>query len=210
MIISADTLRSFRFVHQIDSITFDTVKNFTAFHDVKILKNDMQGLCDSLILNLKDSVFTLFKRPVLWTDSTQLSGDTIKIFINNKTIDKLELIENGFVINSSDLLLFNQIKGRKITGFFREKELRELRAVGNALSLYYMIDDEDKSYIGVNKTECSSLSLFFKNKKVESARFYNDPVASILPMTTDHESLKLKGFEWRFLEKPLSIEDLNE
>lgn len=209
MHITADTLRSFRIIHQIDSITFDTIKYFTAFYNVKILKTDMQGLCDSLILNQKDSVFSLFRRPVLWTDTTQLSGDTIKIFLKNKTIDKLELISNGFVINSADLLLFNQIKGRKVTAFFREKQLRELKSVGNAQSLYYMLDD-DKSYIGANKTECSSLSLHFKDKKVEAARFYNDAVATIHPMDVDHESLKLKGFEWRFLEKPKSVLDLNQ
>ena len=61
--ITADTLTTFKQIATIaatDSTAAesDTAQILYAYHHVKILKSDMQGVCDSLTYSLRDSVFS--------------------------------------------------------------------------------------------------------------------------------------------------------
>jgi hypothetical protein len=80
--------------------------------------------------------------------------------------------------------------------------------IGNARSLYYMLD-EFKAYIGVNSTECSSIRFTFSENDIKSIKFFTSPRSQILPMRgTNHEDINLDGFNWRFSERPMTLADL--
>lgn len=186
----------------------DTVRTILAYHDVRIFKSDLQALCDSLSYSSADSIFRMFQRPVLWSDSSQFTADTVLMQLANDQIDKVLLRQNTFIANSSDEVFFNQISGRNSVANFEDGQLRTVRVVGNAESVYYALDDED-AYIGVNKAACSEILLYFADDKVDGIVFYTQPQASLMPMkNTDHEALKLKGFNWRFGERPKKLEDI--
>ena len=57
----------------------DSTGFIEAVGNVQILKSDFHAVCDSLYYSDVDSTFTLFRSPVCWADTTQISGDTIKI-----------------------------------------------------------------------------------------------------------------------------------
>lgn len=186
----------------------DTIKYLIADNDVKLLRGNFQGICDSLVYQSQDSLFLLLDDPVVWADSSQIVGDTIELYLQNDEMDRMEVYPNAFLSNSPDLIYFNQISGRRFTSIFREGDLDYMDVIGNARSLYYMLDDED-AYIGVNKTECSRIRFRFKDKQIASIKSYVDPKSQILPMTgTDHNELKLEGFQWRYEERPQSLVDL--
>lgn len=186
----------------------DTFRLILAFHDVRIFKSDMQALCDSLSYSTADSTFSLFKNPVIWSDSSQFTADTVHMQLANDRIDKVHLRNNSFIVNTPDEIFFNQIKGRNSTAFFQEGQLHHVRVSGNAESIYYALDDDD-AYIGVNKAECSEMLIRFRDDRVDEIVFYTQPKATLLPMkTTDHQALKLKGFSWRYSERPRSVDDL--
>ena len=186
----------------------DTLRMILAYHDVRIFKSDMQALCDSLSYSSADSIFRMFRQPVMWSDSSQFTADTVLMQLANDQIDKVFLRQNSFIVNTPDELFFNQISGKNSTAIFEDGQLRNVRVSGNAESVYYALDDED-AYIGVNKAICSEMLLLFAGNKVDGIVFYAQPQASLMPMkSTDHQALKLKGFQWRYAERPKGVEDL--
>ena len=118
------------------------------------------------------------------------------------------MIQNTLVVNSEDGLLFNQIKGRNTTAFFRDDEVREMLVEGNAQAIYYALDDK-RAYIGLNETQCSEMRLYFGNNQVESIKFYTEPTGSFSPMKkTGSNTKKLDGFFWEQLRRPRRLADL--
>jgi lipopolysaccharide export system protein LptA len=179
-----------------------------AYHDVRIFKSDLQAVCDSMAYSTVDSLFRLFTDPIIWSDTSQFTADTVRIQLANDKIDRIFLRQNSFIINSPDEIFYNQIKGKHSTAFFDSSELRRVRVVGNAESVYYALDDED-AYIGVNKTICSEMLIFFGDNEVEGIRFYNEPKATLFPMKeTDHASLQMEGFHWQLEKRPQTVDDL--
>ncbi|MEZ5039145.1 MAG: OstA-like protein [Saprospiraceae bacterium] len=202
--MSADTLLSTR----TDSLASDSSRLLQAYRDVRLYKSDLQALSDSLTYNAVDSLFTFFYDPIIWSDTTQFTADTIRMQMANDNIDKIFLYNKSFIINSPDEIFFNQIKGKNITASFKEGNLRKMDVQGNAESLYYA-RDEGGGYVGVNKTVCSDMVLFFGDNQIERILFLTAPQATMFPMKkVDHESLKISGFNWISTERPTGLPDL--
>jgi lipopolysaccharide export system protein LptA len=203
--MAADTLTSYK------PDTASDVRLLLAHLDVRIFKSDMQAVCDSLSFSSADSIFWFFKLknlPLIWSDTSQFSGDTIRMLLKNKKLDRIWLRQNALVINSEDELMFNQIKGRNTTAFFRDDEVREMLVEGNAQAVYYALDDA-RAYIGVNETECSEMRLYFGDNKVEGIKFYQEPSGKFIPMKkAGNESKKLEGFFWEKERRPRRVGDL--
>lgn len=179
-----------------------------AYKDVRILKSDLQALCDSLSYSSVDSLFRLFIEPIIWSDTSQFTADHVRIQLANDAIDRIFMDENSFIVNSPDDVFFNQIKGRNSIAFFDSSELRRVRVIGNAESVYYALDDED-AYVGVNKTVCSEMKIIFGNNQIEGIVFYDQPSADLFPMKeADHDGLRLPGFSWQIDRRPETVADL--
>lgn len=201
--MAADTLLSLR----ADSLQNDSSRLLLAYNDVRIYKSNLQAICDSLSYSSVDSIFRLFRAPIIWSDTSQFVADTIHMQLKDQKLDRIFLRDNAFIINSPDELFFNQIKGRYVTAFFRDDELRRMEVQGNAESVYYALD-EAGGYVGVNKTVCSEMTLLFGNNQVEQIKFFNQPQAKAVPMRqANHEEMKIPGFRW---EKDLRIRSVDD
>lgn len=203
--MSADTLTSYK----PDSAT--DVRLLLAHRDVRIFKSDMQAVADSMSFSSADSIFWFYKidtLPVMWSDTSQFSADTVRMLLKNKTLDRIWLRRNALVINSEDGQFYNQIAGRNTTAFFREDQLREMLVEGNAQAIYYALDDK-RAYIGLNETQCSEMRLFFGDNKVESIKFYQEPTGKFVPMKkAGRDTKKLDGFFWETQRRPRRVADL--
>jgi hypothetical protein len=203
--MAADTLTSFK----PDSAS--DVRLLLAHRDVRIFKSDLQAVCDSLTFSSADSIFWFYKiqnLPLIWSDTSQFSGDTIRMLLKNSKLDRIWLRQNALVVNSEDGLLFNQIKGRNTTAFFRDDEVREMLVEGNAQAIYYALDDS-RAYIGLNETACSEMRLYFGDNQVEGIKFYQEPTGKFVPMKkAGKEQKKLDGFFWERTRRPRSVEGL--
>lgn len=202
MFMSSDTLVALKETPE------DSTRILLGYKDVRIFKNDLQVVCDSLAYNSADSLFEFYQSPIIWSDTSQFYADEIKMQMANDQIDQIFLINNAFIINSPDEAFYNQIKGKNITAFFKENELDQMDVIGNAESVYYARDEED-AYMGVNKSVCSKMLVYFGNNEIEFIHFYTAPVSNMLPMKkANHEDLKLPGFRWEKKLRPKSVEDL--
>ena len=187
--------------------TGDSVQHMRAFADVRIFKSNLQGLCDSLRFNSRDSVFRFIGEPVMWSDTTQFTADTIHMLLKNETIDRFLLRENGFIVNTLSPSLHNQVKGKYITAFFENDNVETMLVEGNAESIYY-VQDDDKAYIGVNKAICSEILILFEESEIDEIKFLTNPNSEMIPITKVNPlAMRLKGFRL-VTTRPASIADL--
>jgi lipopolysaccharide export system protein LptA len=75
----------------------DSGKILLAFHHVKFFKKDLQGKCDSLTYDEKDSIMNMYHSPVLWSDENQLTADTMHMLMKNKKMNVLLMNNNSFI-----------------------------------------------------------------------------------------------------------------
>lgn len=183
-------------------------KTMIVYHNVKIYKDDLQGICDSLFYSDADSTIRMYGLPVLWSDSTQFSSDTIFMSMKNKQLDQIHLHSNGFIVNYLDSLLYNQLKGRDIYGYFRDDTLYKIHAIGNGESIYYGQDDK-KGYLGINYAQCSEIVIKVKDDKFSRVSFTLQPVAKFTPMQmATRADFSLQKLNWQISISPQSKEDL--
>ena len=174
----------------------DSITILVGHPDVRIFKSDFQAICDSLYFNDRDSVFHLIGRPIMWSENSQFTGDTIFVFLKNGKIDKVNIVNNGFILSTEESIFFNQIKGKLITAYFKEGEITKMHVKGNAETIYYILDDST-AYIGVNQLICSEIWVYFNDGQVSRIKNMDKPDGHSYPMRgTNHDALKLKGFRW--------------
>ncbi|HKK74163.1 MAG TPA: OstA-like protein [Saprospiraceae bacterium] len=204
LFLASDTL----FSRNLDTTGVDSSRTLSAYRDARFYKSDFQGVCDSMVYTSADSLFRLFGNPLLWSDSTQFKADTMRIQLANGEIDRVYLMANAIIINQTHPQFFNQIKGKKITAYFKAGELDYLVVEGNAESVYYA-KDETGAYIGVDQSISSKLLIRFREGEISEIRSYKDPQSTLSPMDeVDHASLRLKGFDWRIDRRPTRRMDI--
>ena len=181
-----------------------------AFHHVKFFKSDLSGKCDSIHSNQQNGLTQLFKAPVIWSQDSQITGDSIHLISNPKTkkLDSLKVLRNAFIIQK-DSAGFNQIKGRNILGKFIENDLQDVYVIGNAESIFFVRNDGDNSLIGIDKTTSSSINFKFKDSKLQSSKSITKPDGGTYPLSEfPKNTRKLRGFIWREKERPLTKESI--
>ncbi|WP_411273775.1 OstA-like protein [Daejeonella sp.] len=194
-----------------DSIPLDTARNriVIAYRNAKIFKSDLQARADSMFFSYSDSTVRCYFNPIVWAQGSQLTGDTIYLQLKNKKLDNMLLQHNSFIVNSEDKdsVNFNQIKGKVITGYFRDNKLNQLFVDGNAESVYYV--KEDSAYVGLNHQVSSRIKINFSDGRLRGINFIRAVQASTKPMNKLTEEDKiLKGFIWKPKDRPKSKEEI--
>jgi lipopolysaccharide export system protein LptA len=202
---------------KVKTVAKDTIQNdnkqLFAYHRVKFYKEDIQGKCDSLYYNVNDSVMKMRGKPVLWNDENQLTADTINVVTGAKSLKKMELKNNCFIISEEDSLHYNQIRGKNMQGYFKDNKLVRVNIQGNGQTIYYAKEknkETKKEEIkAVNRAECSDLIIYLKDNDIEKINFLNKPDATLFPIEkVDVKEFKLKNFIWRKKERPLNKEEI--
>ncbi|MFY7899692.1 MAG: OstA-like protein [Chitinophagaceae bacterium] len=192
----------------------DTNNNrfFEAYYHVKIFSDSLQAVCDSMFYSLEDSVFRLYKNPVAWSQENQITGDTLFLFTENRKPQKLWVYENAMSVQKVGELYYNQVKGNSITALFSDGKIDSLRAKGNAETIYYGQDEQNK-FIGVNKANCDVIDMYFLQQKERSTAqkivLRNNLQGTAYPMRqVNHETLRLKNFQWFIDKRPKTKFDI--
>jgi lipopolysaccharide export system protein LptA len=187
-----------------------TDRYFKGWHHVRIFSDSMQAISDSLWYSGKDSTFRLYTDPVMWASNSQITGDTIYLYTKNKNPDRLYVFENGLAINLSDKNMYNQIKGNRLHGYFRNGEIDYMRSQGNAESIYYL-KEEDGKVKGINNATGDIIDLRFKNKELNKVVFISEVSGTLYPVRQATEQNKfLRGFKWLEDKRPKTKFELFE
>jgi lipopolysaccharide export system protein LptA len=187
-------------------------KVVTIWPRVKFFKEDLQGKCDSLVYQDSDSSFYLFRDPVIWNDSTQMTGKNIIVTMANGSTDSLKIYTDAFVLSKEDYEFHHQVKGRDMFGKFVDDKIKTILVKGNGQSLYVIREDNDEEnppYIGINRADCSEILIRFEDGEIDQIVYIKQAEAKTYPMKDVNEALlKLDGFYPRFKERPKSKEEI--
>ena len=103
---------------------------------------------------------------------------------------------------------FNQIKGKNMKGYFIDNQLYKIEVTGNGQTIYYAQED-DGSFIGVNKIDCSDMMILVKDNTIDKITFITEPEATLYPMgELDPKELLLRDFKWLEEKRPRKKEDI--
>lgn len=174
-----------------------------AFRGVQAYKSDLQAVSDSMVYNFTDSTIGFYTEPILWTDSNQITGDTIIVFRNEDGLERLEAYKNGFVIEKDPNGLYNQIKGKHLEAFFIAGRIHRVDVDGNGQSVYYAREDSTQ-YSGVNDVVCGKMVINIDtSNRIRTIVFKNKPKATFYPLEKFPASKsRLEDFKWNALLRP--------
>jgi lipopolysaccharide export system protein LptA len=178
-----------------------------AFHGCRIFSEGIQAKCDSLAYSFQDSVIRLYTKPVIWSEDNQLTSDSMAVFTKNRQTERLELYNAAFVSSEVDTSRYNQIKGRSLTGFFKNNELFKIEIKGNGESLYYLLDGEDIA--GINQSKCANIEALVENGKISVITDFGSPEGFIDPPDLlIKREIRLEGFSWLDHLRPKNRSDI--
>lgn len=219
MYLSADTLLSFKEVYFswltsgdstgiTDSLQeTDSLRIVKAYYHMKMIQGKVSAVSDSMFYSEQDSIFKLYVFPVMWMDSTQITGDSIYLYTKNKEIHKVDIFGNAYVVHWQDADVFNQVKGKFMQAFIENKKIKKIEVDGNAESIYF-IKDKD-AYTGANKSSSGFITVSFNDGEVNRIKLTGSPEAEFTPMKKINlSSFRLDGFSWQWEKKPQTPYDV--
>jgi lipopolysaccharide export system protein LptA len=203
LFLHADTISA---VTRYDS-TMKEYRLMRAFHGCRIYSREIQAKCDSLSYSFRDSVIRMYTAPVIWSEENQLVSDSIALFTKNRQADRMELYSSAFVTSQVDDSRYNQVKGRSLTGYFKDNELFKIDVEGNGETIYWLLDGEE--VVGVNKAKCARIEIFVEDGKITAINEYQNPEGVIdPPLKVNAETERLDGFSWFDLIRPKKMMDI--
>ena len=188
-----------------------------AYRRVRMYNRDLQAICDSMNFSTKDSLVYLYNDPVVWAGGNQLTATTINLKLKDGMADQFHMEENSLIVNPMDptfikiidSTMFNQIKGRKVTGYLRNNELYQVFVDGSGETIYY--PDDQGFPFALTKVLSSQIRIELENRVIQNITFLKKPEGTMNPLFMVDESMKyLGGFQWRESERPTSKSSIFE
>ncbi|WP_460679916.1 OstA-like protein [Mucilaginibacter koreensis] len=183
------------------------IRILTAHHHALLFKSDLQGKADSMFYSASDSIIRLYVKPMLWTQGSQLSGDTIHLQMKNRKLNNMELFQNAFAVNieENDSTHFNQVAGKRMRGFFVDNKMSQMYVDGNAETIYFNRDSGRVTEMQRSLT--SRIKVNFKDNKVANIKWLIKPEFRYGPLSKFKEDERLlKNFIWKPKDRPTSKE----
>lgn len=193
-----------------DTLASDTTETriVSAYYNVKIFKSDLQVIADSAYFGYPDSLIRCFGAPMMWSQGSQLSADTLYLQLKNDKIDNMLLQNKAFIVSTElDSSKFNQVKGKRISGFFTNDKLDRVFVDGNAESIYYIV--ENNKFTAMTRSISSRIKVLFKDDKLTDIISIRKAAHTYYPISKVPEDQEfLEGFIWKPELRPKSKEEV--
>lgn len=123
----------------------------------------------------------------------------------------MKIFEASMIISEAAPGSYNQIKGRNLTGYFKENELHRIDVMGNGQTVYYATEEEgeEKKVVGVNRADCSDVVIYVEDSDIKRIAMINKPSGGLHPLSLSKETDRiLDGFFWETANRPTSRESI--
>lgn len=188
--------------------TPDSLRLMVANPEVRFWRVDLQGVCDSMTFVQQDSMLHMNGDPVLWNENRQIFGNTIKIHLNDSTVDRAELPDFAFVAEAIEDEFYNQMSGKSMIAKFEQGELRELYLNGSVQAIM-LPEENDSTFNKLVSIESSYLEAFFAGRDIERARLWPETTGTVTPLYLVRKSqLYLPKFRWEDALRPTGPDDI--
>lgn len=207
--LHADTLRMKTFNMDTDSM----YREVYVYHHARSYRSDMQAVADSITYNTRDSLLTLVRDPIVWSDNRQIVGEQIVVLLADSTIRRVDVKQQALSIElMKDGEHYNQVSAKTLIAYFDEKgNMRQTHAIGNVKTIYYPLDDKDSSIIALNYLEGDTMRMYVDTLQQMEKIWVSKPIGTAYPLTqAPPEKAHLPGFAWFDYIRPRDPEDIFE
>lgn len=179
--IHADTLFTEELHYTDSAMTDSTYRRVRAYFGVRVWRDDMQMMCDSMVYFSSDSTMHLYRQPICWSENQQMSADSMVVFLANGAVDHAIGTGKALCVMHDSLEYFNQMSGKEVTAYLKDGEVKTVDTDGNALTIFYAKDSKGE-YTGMNTTESSFIRMYVEKKEIHHMRFTSETTGVLYPM----------------------------
>ena len=203
--------------------TLFTVKDSTGkaelmkgYHHVKLFKNDMQAMSDSLVYDLKNGKMHLYYSPIIWSQNSELKSDSMEVLFKDTIIEKVNLYNHATVLMEIDSgKYYNQVGGKMIHAFFTNNELIRTDVNGNAKTVFFPENTEKSDTatiikrMGMNRIYSSDIRVYLDSGEVKGITYFEKPDGVFYPMNQlNTEEQFIQDFKWNAALRPKTWQEI--
>ncbi|NVM05220.1 MAG: hypothetical protein HWN67_23075 [Candidatus Helarchaeota archaeon] len=147
---------------------FNKLSKVIASRNVEISRENLKARCNiaEYIMKNGEEKIILKENPTIVQDGSDIKGEQIELFLKDRNIYKLDVIEDAVATMSADTLGYNnELKGKNIYIFLRENKIEKMVAERNAESIYYLFEDGESK--GANTVSGERITLYFTDENIE-------------------------------------------
>ena len=179
-----------------------------AYPNARFYRSDIQGVCDSLSFQQRDSMIYMHRHPVVWNLERQVSGNIIEVHLNDSTIDRAHLPQYGMLCEHVAEEYYNQLYGKEMTAYFEGGEIRQLDVSGNVMSIMLPLE-KDSTVNKIVNAEGSFLTVLINNRQMEKLNMWPEVTGKVTPLfLANRNNCYLKGFRWHEAIRPKDPQDV--
>jgi lipopolysaccharide export system protein LptA len=189
------------FASQLDTTR---IKYIQGWPDVRIYRSDMQLRCDSLAYSDIDSLARMFGNPVMWYKTrNQLTADLMILLMQDESLRRGSMQQNAMLVMQEDSVHFDQIKSTEMLGHFSDDDLYRYDALGGVNAMFYLKEKEEITTINIKESRFMTMAL--KDGTAQRIKYYEQTQSDAYPIyNLELDKQRIKGFQWRGEERPLS------
>lgn len=180
-----------------------------AYHHTRTFRKDAQAIADSTHYFSLDSSMTFYGNPILWRDSMQLEGDTIRLQFADDTLHHADAWLNSKAMRLLEEDKFEQLKGDSLTAFFADSSVREIQAHGNVDMAYYALQESIKRYYAIGRVKAPHVYAYIEADTLRKALWLGPAEGAIHPIESAGPDIAMiSGLQWQPEKRPQSPEDI--
>jgi lipopolysaccharide export system protein LptA len=165
----------------------DSSQRFFAIDSVSILKGEFASKNDLTIFYREENKIITkkinenAKQPVLWQETSQLTGDSITIYLDENNIKQLDVDGVSFMLSQNENYpeRYDQTSSAQIKIFFANNKISRAEFFANVYSIYFMYDKETKN--GLTKSNSAETTVLFENNEVTEVKLFRNPASEYYP-----------------------------
>jgi len=179
----------------------DATTRLVAIDSVEIVRSDLAAIAGNVQFFTQADSMLLRIAPVVWYQQTQVTGDSINVYLRKRKLHLVTVMSDAFAASRSDSVRptrFDQMSGELMRMHFAGKGLERIEVDDRATSLYHLYEDSLAN--GVNKTSGDHIIVSFGNGKVQAIRILGGVEGQYFPenLVEGREAeYALAGFLWR-------------
>ncbi len=179
-------------------------REIRAYSRVKMYRSDFQSVCDSLTMTTVDSIIHLYKLPVLWNGSSQITSEIMHITTRNSQLAQADFEGKPLTVSQIDTAHYNQVTGKEMTALFRDNQIYRNDVKGNVQTIYYMQEDNSPEITLMAYIEAGDMTSYIENQQVVGITYRGNPTYTFYPMDKIPETqpTKLPNFVWEASRRP--------
>ncbi|MDN4753503.1 OstA-like protein [Porphyromonadaceae bacterium W3.11] len=204
---SEDTL--YVHAHLLEMRKVDSVASlYKGLGNVRLYRKDIQAVSDSIIYNTADSLMNCLGHPFMWSGKSQVTGDSITIYLKGEGLERVHIRENAFASNQLDEKYFDQMRGREMMAYFSDNKMDSLWTDGNSEAIYISLSPDSVPQ-ELTRTQSSKIFMLFENEEIVKIKMTPKTAARMTPVfLLESDQLTFPDFVWFPEGRPTGFQDI--